>query len=75
MQGAGSAPSELSRPTPGLNSRIIARTADGRSVVLNDADLRRGNSRDGLHLVVLAVVWRRGVLTPEEAAPVVQLVP
>jgi hypothetical protein len=47
------ADSEISTPSPGLNARIIASIHQGRSVVLNDSELRSANTHGGLDLVIL----------------------
>lgn len=65
------AEAELSNPRPGLNSRIIASIDAGRSVVLSEAELRSGNSRGGLNLVVLFASWRRDILNPDGVSEVI----
>jgi len=50
---------EIRNPRPGLNARIIASLASGRSVVLNQDELRSANTEGGLDLVVLYGNWRR----------------
>jgi hypothetical protein len=65
------AETELSDPRPALNSRIIASIDSGRSVVLSEAELRSGNSRGGLNLVVLFASWRRDVLDADGVSEVI----
>jgi len=61
---------ELSDPSPGVNSRIIASIDSGCSVVLSEAQLRFGNTRDGLDMVILFSSWRQNVLSPEGVSEV-----
>ena len=56
------ADTELSDPRPGITSRIIASIDSGQSVVLTEAELRSGNTREGLDMVVLYGAWRRDEL-------------
>jgi hypothetical protein len=61
----GFANSEICEPRPGLNGRIISSIDAGRPVVLSEAELRYGNTYDGLSQVILYSTWRKGRLTPE----------
>src|SRR4029077_14838843 len=65
------AEAELSNPRPGLNSRIIASIDSGRSVVLSEAELRSGNSRGGLEMVIMYGSWRRDVLDADGVSEVI----
>jgi hypothetical protein len=60
------ADSEVANPRPGLNARIIASTADMCPVVLNDAELRRANTYEGLNFICLYGAWRADELTSDE---------
>jgi hypothetical protein len=53
---------EVFKPRPGLNARIIASMDSPRPVVLNNAELRSGNTHGDLNLVVLYSSWLRGAL-------------
>lgn len=48
---------EVANARQGLNARIIASIDAGRSVVLNGAELRAGNTHAGLDIVILCVGW------------------
>lgn len=50
---------EMADPAPGLNARLIAGIAGGKSVVLTDAELRRANTDGGLCQIILYATWRR----------------
>lgn len=60
--------SEIARPRPGLNSRIIASVSTGAPVVLTYDQLARGNASDGLDFVNMYGTWRDGVLDAERLA-------
>ena len=64
------AEAELSDPRPCLNSRIIASIESERSVVLSEAELRSGNARGGLNMVILYGSWRRDMLNQAEVSEV-----
>jgi hypothetical protein len=64
------AEAEISDPHSGLNSRIIASIDSGRSVVLSEAELRSGNTRGGLEMVILYGSWRRDLLIQGEVSEV-----
>jgi hypothetical protein len=51
---------------PYLNARLIAHELDGKSPVLRPPEIRRGNSGNGLDLIVLHYSEERERLTPEE---------
>ncbi|MBV8841474.1 MAG: hypothetical protein JO307_01575 [Bryobacterales bacterium] len=61
---------ELSDPRPGINSRILAGIDSGPSVILNEAQLRAGNTRGGLDMVVLHASLRHNVLSPQDVSEV-----
>ena len=48
---------ETRTPRPGINSRIIASIARGKSVVLGPREIARGNAWSGLDAVFLSAVW------------------
>lgn len=64
------ADAEISDPRPCLTSRIIASLDSRRSVVLSEAELRSGNSKGGLDMVVLYGSWRRDKLDSDGASEV-----
>src|SRR5262249_37850781 len=53
---------EIADPRPGLNSRIIASVAGSQSVVLSDAEIRAGNTKDGLDVAILYGTWRPDIV-------------
>jgi len=57
---------EISNPRPGLNARIIASVDSGQPAVLNKAQLRSANTKDGLDLVILYPTWRKGLLNRQQ---------
>jgi hypothetical protein len=59
---------ELEAPRPGLNSRIIASLAAGRSVVLDYDAIASGNARGGLDFVNMYGTWRDGIVDAEPLA-------
>src|SRR5437763_11883367 len=60
------AESELSEPKPGLVARIISSIDARRPVILTESELRRANTYNGVHLVVLISRWSH-LLTEEQA--------
>jgi len=48
---------EILNPRPGINSRIIAGVEAGKSVVLGQRDIARGNGGNGLDAIFLSSVW------------------
>ena len=61
---------EVEEPRPGLNSRIIASVACGRTVVLSPAEIGSGNAHSGLDFVNMYGTWRDGVLNADQLAEV-----
>lgn len=61
---------ERSDPRPGVNARILASIDSGRPVTLTEAQLRSGNTRGGLDIVILFASWRQGVLSAEGVSEV-----
>ena len=61
---------ELSDPRPRINSRILASIDSGRSDLLSKAQLRCGNTRGGLDMVILFSSWRRDALGMEDVSEV-----
>jgi len=61
---------ELAKPRPGLNARIVESVVSGRSVVLNERELRLGNTKMGLDAAVLSSAWRRDSLNHEQVSEV-----
>jgi hypothetical protein len=53
---------EISNPRPGLNARIIASVDSSQPAVLNKAQFRSANTKDGLDVVILYPTWRKGLL-------------
>jgi hypothetical protein len=58
------AEAEISEPRPGLNSRLIASIESGETAVLNESEIRAGNTKGGLDIAILYGSWRRHVLNP-----------
>jgi hypothetical protein len=52
---------ELADPRPGINARVVASIAEGHPVVLDEQQLRHGNTHDGLDLVCLVGSYRLDV--------------
>lgn len=48
---------ETANPRPGLNARIIASVAEGRSVVLTHEEVRRANTFEGLTIAIMHALW------------------
>ena len=57
---------ELERPQPGLNSRILASVASGRSVVLPKTQLSGSDASDGLDLVALTGTCLYEAMNPQQ---------
>jgi len=57
---------ELQQPRPGLNDRLIASVASGRSVVRPESEL--GCAGDALDIVILSGNWLGEGLSPEQVA-------
>ena len=57
---------ELEDPKPGLNSRVVASIASGKSVVLTEKALCSNNARDALDIVILGGDYLYGVLSTEQ---------
>lgn len=53
---------EISKPAPGLNSRIIGSVESGQSVVLDRDEIALGNAEGGLDFVNMYGTWRDDVL-------------
>jgi hypothetical protein len=58
------ADAEISKPRPGLNSRLIASIDSGETAVLSESEVRAGNTRGGLDMAILYGSWRREILSP-----------
>jgi DNA-binding CsgD family transcriptional regulator len=56
---------EIARPRPQVNARIVESVNSGKSIVLTESELRSGNTKEGLDLVVLCSCWRRDLLKGE----------
>ena len=61
---------ELLHPRPGLNSRIIAAAASGKSVTLKRAEIGEGNAGEGVDFVNMYGTWREGILNADQLAEV-----
>lgn len=59
---------ELRHPRPGLNSRIIAAIAAGKSVVLDRNQIGEGNADEGLDFVNMYGTWRDGIMSARQLA-------
>jgi hypothetical protein len=57
---------ELAEPRPGINARVVASIVEGHPVVLDEQQLRHGNTHEGLDIVCLIGAYRQDV-TPEVA--------
>ena len=64
------AEAEISRPSPGLNDRILASLCSGRPVVLTESEVRAANTRGGLDLAILYGCWRQGLAGPDAVSEV-----
>lgn len=66
--------SELAHPGPGMNSRLIARIADGERILLSREEIGKGNATGGLDFVNLygtwCEQWSAGDVTPDRIAEV-----
>jgi DNA-binding CsgD family transcriptional regulator len=64
---------EIENPRPGLNSRIFASIADGRSVARSEADLYNTSVHDPLDVVTLYASWPEEGLSAEQLGEVQML--
>ena len=61
---------EITKPRPGLNSRLIAGIVSGEPILLSREAIGAGNAGQGLDFVNLYGTWRDGILSPEQLAEV-----
>lgn len=61
---------EIENPQPGLNARIIASIAEGRSVLLKPQQIGRCNAGAGMDIVNLHGSWRHAELNPVQTGEV-----
>jgi hypothetical protein len=64
---------EITNPSAGLNSRIIAGIASGESVVLNRTQIAEANAGEGIDFVNMYGTWRDGIMNPDQLAEVQSL--
>lgn len=64
---------ELAVPQPGLNARIFQKIERGVPLVLTEQQLRAGNSRDGLDLILLCGCWSKDLRDPGQISEIQML--
>jgi len=61
---------EIQNPRAGLNSRIIAAVASGKSIVLSRDEIAAGNASEGIDFVNMYGTWRDGIMNDTQLAEV-----